>query len=83
MYLGPLVTVLLGGTAAFWFTPGEGTMLELQCFTFKSVGSFKLSSSQYKLVFVLLLLLSSFLLKCNSFLEGISVYLKDTKLQCV
>lgn len=36
--------------------------------------------SQYKLVFVLLVLLCSFVSECSSSLEGIYTFLKETKL---
>lgn len=80
MYMGALVTVLMGGTATSWVIPGKGPC-KCYCVSLQSqLVHPKLSSSWYKLVFVLLVLLSSFLLKCNSSLEGICMSLKDIKL---
>jgi len=58
-YTGVLVTILLGGTAASWLTSGKGPW---ECYGVSLESRLvhpKSSSSWYKLVFVLLVLLSS------------------------
>lgn len=69
-----------GGTTASCLTPGKGPC---ECFCVSLPSHLvhpELSSSWYKSVLALQVLLSSFLLKCNSSLEGICMSLKDAKL---